>query len=229
MLLLSLDTSTRTCSVALHKDQELLLSYELNTDRSSASMLTPLIEVGLNHAGVQLSELDAVAIAMGPGSYTGLRVGVATAKGLCYASEKPLIAINTLKAMAKQIDVIDSKMLLCPMLDARRMEVYCAVYDTSLNEIQATRAEIVTEDSFIEQLNNHPVVFFGEGSPKCKSMLGNHPNAIFVDRLVRPSAKTIGELAHNSYLIKNFVDLVSFEPFYLKDFMSTKSKEKAKF
>lgn len=229
MLLLSLDTSTRTCSVALHNEQELILSYELNTDRSSASMLTPLIETGLKHAGIRLDELDAIAIAMGPGSYTGLRVGVATAKGLCYAIDKPLIAINTLKAMAKQIDFVGTDKLLCPMLDARRMEVYCAIYDTSLNEIRPTCAEIVEEDSFKDLLDSRSVVFFGEGAAKCKSILGNHPNAIFVDKAVRPSAQTVGELAITEFNSHNFEDLVSFEPFYLKDFVSTKSKEKARF
>lgn len=229
MLLLSLDTSTRSCSVALHSETDLILSCELNTDKSSASMLTPLIQTALTHAGFQMSDLDAIAVAMGPGSYTGLRVGVATAKGLCFALDKPLIAVNTLKAMAKQVAGLTGNHLLCPMLDARRMEVYCAIYNQALEEVLPTRAEIITENSFNEILTNHSILFFGEGAAKCAPTLGNHPNSNFVTLPIRPSAKTVGELAINDFVNQNFVDLVSFEPFYLKDFVSTKSKEKAKF
>ncbi len=228
MLLLSLDSSTRTCSVALHLDHELILSYELNTDRSSAAMLTPLIEAALKHTGYHIADLDAVAIAMGPGSYTGLRVGVATAKGLCYTAEKPLIAINTLEAMAKQVNTLTGSKLICPMLDARRMEVYCSIFDASLNVILPTRAEIITETSFQDILQDQAVVFVGEGAHKCKSVLGNHPNSTFVDTVIKPSARTVGELASIEFEKGNFADLVSFEPFYLKEFVSTKNREKAK-
>jgi tRNA threonylcarbamoyladenosine biosynthesis protein TsaB len=130
MLLISIDTSTRGCSVALHKEQQLMGAYELTTDRSSSAMLTTLIQNVVQDAGFELSDLDAVAVAKGPGSYTGLRVGISTAKGLCYALDKPLIAINTLEGMFEQVkDFYPSETLFCPMIDARRMEVYAAIFN----------------------------------------------------------------------------------------------------
>jgi tRNA threonylcarbamoyladenosine biosynthesis protein TsaB len=227
MLILSIDTSTRGCSVALHQNGEALLSYELNTDRSSSSMLTTLMHSAVEHAGFTLNDLDALAVAKGPGSYTGLRVGVSTAKGLCYALDKPLIAINTLEAMAAQLQALyTEEVLLCPMIDARRMEVYCAVYDQKLTAVQPTQALIIQPDSFIELLQNHPVVFFGDGAAKCKPVLGSHPNARFVSDLIEPSARTIGQLATEAFKLE-FEDVATFEPYYLKDFVTTQPRKKA--
>lgn len=220
MLLLSIDTSIRGCSVAVHSDAGLLAGYDLFTDKSSSSMLTTLIQSSVEHSGYQLSDVDAIAVAKGPGSYTGLRVGVSTAKGLCYALEKPLIAVNTLQAMALQLSAFYPGHLLCPMIDARRMEVYAAVFDADNAFVQPTQAVILDDSSFQNLLNDHKVVFFGDGAAKCKTLLGNHPHAIFPDKPVRPSAKTVGQLALGELQNQHFEDVAAFEPYYLKDFMS---------
>jgi tRNA threonylcarbamoyladenosine biosynthesis protein TsaB len=225
MLLLSIDTSIRGCSVALHGNSGLLANYDLNTDRSSSSMLTTLIKSAVEHSGYDLANLDAVAIAKGPGSYTGLRVGVSTAKGLCYALDKPLIAINTLEAMSLQIRSFFPAHLLCPMIDARRMEVYAAVLDDQNNFIWPTQAVIMNDDSFQDLLVNHKVVFFGDGAAKCKSLLLEHPNAVFPETEIRPSAVTVGKLAIQAFENNLFEDVAAFEPYYLKDFMSPPPKK----
>lgn len=227
MLILSIDTSTRGCSVALHNDGALVSSYDLLTDRSSSAMLTTLMKNAVEHAGHALADLDAVAVAKGPGSYTGLRVGVSTAKGLCYALDKPLLAISTLEGMTAQlIPYYPADYLFCPMIDARRMEVFAAVYDGSLREIQPTQAVILDQDSFAGFLAKHSVVFFGDGAPKCRPLLEAHPNAYFPSLPVEPSARTIGQLAMEAFRLGKFEDLASFEPYYLKDFMGTKPRKK---
>lgn len=220
MLILSIDTSTRGCSVSVHTDSGMLAGYDLYTDRSSSAMLTTLIKTSIEHAGYALSDIDAIAIAKGPGSYTGLRVGVSTAKGLCYALDKPLIAINTLAAMSLQINPFFKGHLLCPMIDARRMEVYAAVFDDSNAFVWPTQAIIMKEDSFTDLLKDNKIVFFGDGAAKCKPLLADHPNAVFPDSEIRPSAKTVGELAVNAFKNNQFENISSFEPYYLKDFMS---------
>ena len=226
MLLLSIDTSTRGCSVALHGDAGLLANYELYTDRSSSAMLTTLMSSTVEHAGYTLQDLDAVAVAKGPGSYTGLRVGVSTAKGLCYALDKPFIAINTLEAMALQVSPFFPKdFLFCPMIDARRMEVYASVFDAENNIVESTRAIILDENSFQNLLENHKVVFFGDGAAKCKPLFEQNPNAFFISEEIRPSAKTVGKLAVKSFEKGEFEDVASFEPFYLKDFMTPPSRK----
>ena len=223
MLILSLETSTRVCSVALHRDGEALACYELFTEKSHSGMLTTLVQQAVEHAGFRLTDLDAVAVAKGPGSYTGLRIGVSTAKGLCFALDKPLLAVNTLKAMALQLaDFVPADALLCPQLDARRMEVYCAVFDRSLTVIDATQAKIVDETAFAEQLAEHPVYFFGDGAAKCQPLLASHENARFPATPVHPSARTVGLLATQAYAAGAFENVVTFEPFYLKEFVGTK-------
>lgn len=226
MLLISIDTSTRGCSVALHQGQQLLGAYELTTDRSSSAMLTTLIQNVVKDAGFELSDLAAIAVAKGPGSYTGLRVGVSTAKGLCYALDKPLIAINTLEGMFEQVKhyyPLDT--FFCPMIDARRMEVYASIYNTQGDIILPTTAVVIDEESFREQLNTNTVVFFGDGAAKCEAVLGTHANARFIQEEIRPSAKTIGRIAAQYLLDSKFEDLASFEPYYLKDFMSPLPKK----
>lgn len=226
MLLLSLDTSTTVCSVALHEDGARLGCYELFTERTSSAMLTTLIADVVEHTGHELGQLDAIAVAKGPGSYTGLRIGVSTAKGLCFALEKPLLSVNTLVAMTEQIRAFyPDNHVLCPMIDARRMEVYCAFYGAADGwELQPTSAQIIDGQSFSDWLTRGPVVFFGDGAAKCRAVLGEHPNAIFVDQLISPSARTVGALATPAFAEGQFENVATFEPFYLKEFMTAKPK-----
>ncbi len=225
-VILSIDTSTACCSVALHQDGLLLGCYELFTERTSAAMLTTLVRDVVTQAGCELTQLDAIAVAKGPGSYTGLRIAVSTAKGLCFALDKPLLAINTLQAMATQVQAFFSEeQLLCPMIDARRMEVYCALYQSSGQEVQPTSAQIIDENSFSNWLERGPVVFFGDGAVKCRAVLSKHPNAFFPDTNVVPSARTIGQLATVAFNEGQFENLATFEPFYLKDFMTTQPRK----
>jgi tRNA threonylcarbamoyladenosine biosynthesis protein TsaB len=221
--ILSIETSTTICSVALIRNGEILSSTELGVAHSHSEKLTLLIRDCVTHAGLTFNDLDALAVAKGPGSYTGLRIGVATAKGLCYALDKPLIAINTLEAMAYQVaDFCISSYWLCPMLDARRMEVYCALYDQDLQTILPTCAKIIDQSSFAEYLSLHPIIFFGNGSLKCKPLLDSHPQAFFMNQVVHPSAKTVAILAARAFDEKRFENLAYFEPFYLKEFVSNK-------
>ncbi|MDR6809290.1 tRNA threonylcarbamoyladenosine biosynthesis protein TsaB [Dyadobacter sp. BE34] len=220
MLLLSIDTSIRGCSVAVHSDTGLLAAYDLFTDKSSSAMLTTLMRDSVTHAGFGLSDIDAIVVAKGPGSYTGLRVGVSTAKGLCYALEKPLIAINTLQAMALQLAPFYPGHLFCPMIDARRMEVYAAVLDENNAFVQETQAVIMNETSFEDLLAKRQVVFFGDGAAKCKPILEKHSNAVFPAIDIKPSARTVGQLGTIAFQNGQFEDVASFEPYYLKDFMS---------
>ena len=220
------------CSVSLGQDGRLLALKELNGDYTHAENLTLFIEDVMKQSGKKLSELDAVAVSKGPGSYTGLRIGVSTAKGLCYSLDKPLIAINTLVSMVNgrqsainnQQPTTNSQQLYCPMLDARRMEVYCAFYDTSLNCTRETAAEIIDENSFADILKDNKVVFFGDGAAKCKAVFSANPNAVFIDD-VFPSAKDMVTLSEKAFQSKQFEDAAYFEPFYLKDFVAGKKKQ----
>jgi tRNA threonylcarbamoyladenosine biosynthesis protein TsaB len=189
-------------------------------------MLTSLLDDVVRQTGFALDQLDAVAVAMGPGSYTGLRIGVSTAKGLCFALDKPLVAVNTLAGMAEQIrGFYPAETLLCPMIDARRMEVYCAFYDTAGEERVPTRAEIIDEHSFAEQLTHQPVVFFGDGAAKCQAILEQQARAIFPKQVVVPSARTVGTLATSLFAAGQVENPATFEPFYLKDFMTTQPRK----
>lgn len=237
-MILSIDTSTTGCSVALHRGYELLARYELFTERTSSSLLTTLINNVVQHTGHQLSDLHAVAVAKGPGSYTGLRIAVATAKGLCFALDKPLLAVNTLQAMSEQVRTAYTLMRIapnpalnpvffCPMIDARRMEVYCAVYDAGGVEIMPTTAKVIDAESFAAELAGGAVLFFGDGAAKCQPILGHHPNAHFFEPPVHPSARTVGILAYATFLEGQFEDLATFEPFYLKEFMTTQKAVKS--
>ncbi|GAB3324080.1 tRNA (adenosine(37)-N6)-threonylcarbamoyltransferase complex dimerization subunit type 1 TsaB [Larkinella ripae] len=225
-LILSLDTSTTVCSVAVHRDGLLLACYELFAEKSSSGLLTTLIQQTVRHSGFQLSDLDAVAVAKGPGSYTGLRIGVSTAKGLCFALDKPLLAIDTLEALARQAGgFYPASYALCPMLDARRMEVYCAVYNSEGQAILPTSAQIIDEHSFADLLAQQPLVFFGNGAAKCRAVLAHQPHAVFPEQTMHPSAKTVGQLAAVAYQENRFEDVAGFEPYYLKDFVGTKPKK----
>jgi tRNA threonylcarbamoyladenosine biosynthesis protein TsaB len=235
-LLLNLETATTVCSVSLAKNGQLLSLKEINGDYSHAENLTVFIEDVLKEADLKLSAVDAIAVSKGPGSYTGLRIGVSTAKGLCYSLDKPLIAINTLQHLSSGIQNLIAngsislsfgegrgEVFYCPMLDARRMEVYCAIYDSSLNEIKPTAAEIIDEHSFSALLEKNSIVFFGDGASKCKSFLSQHKNAIFIDDVV-PSAKDMIVFSEDAFTKKKFEDVAYFEPFYLKDFVAGKKK-----
>lgn len=228
-LILNLETSTTVCSVSLAKDGQLLAVKEQNGDYSHAENLTLFIEDVIQQADVKLFDVDAIAVSKGPGSYTGLRIGVSTAKGLCYSLNKPLIAISTLQHISLSISedsqshISGLRSLYCPMLDARRMEVYCAMFDSLNNEIRPITAEIVDEHSFSDLLNNNMIYFFGDGAAKCKSVLSANKNAIFIDDIF-PSAKNMISLSEQAFVNKEFEDVAYFEPFYLKDFVAGKKK-----
>jgi tRNA threonylcarbamoyladenosine biosynthesis protein TsaB len=223
-LILSLETSTSVCSVAIHEESELLVSAEVHIEQSHASKLAVLIDEVRRLAGIELNELSAIAISSGPGSYTGLRIGTSTAKGLCYALDIPLISINTLEVLADQMNSLNLiKAFLCPMIDARRMEVYCLLMDDKLNVIQSTEAKIIDEYSFSGLLEKQPIIFFGNGSAKCKNLITNR-NALFVDDM-HPSAKQVGRMAHQKFLDKEIKNIGNVEPLYLKEFMIKKPVE----
>lgn len=233
-LLLSLETSSHVCSVALHQNEQLLIAKHNNIPQSTASELAPMIESVLRETGHITKEISAIIVSAGPGSYTGLRIGVATAKGLCYALQIPLISVNTLELLARQfisshhkletspslLEKIGSELLLCPMLDARRMEVYCMLLNSSLDVVEPTQAKIIDDESFAVQLINQPIYFFGDGSDKCKDIL-THPNAHFISGIL-PLASSLGEMGYLKWKASQFEDVSAYEPFYLKDFMIKK-------
>ncbi|MBX2897140.1 MAG: tRNA (adenosine(37)-N6)-threonylcarbamoyltransferase complex dimerization subunit type 1 TsaB [Cyclobacteriaceae bacterium] len=220
--LLSLETSTHICSAAIHHNGKLLAWREIREPRSAASQLAVMIDSVMKESATQPHMLQAIAVAAGPGSYTGLRIGVATAKGICFALNIPLIAINTLMLLAMQAKelITDANALLCPMLDARRMEVYCKVVGYNLNEVEPTQAKIVDSNSFADYLEHNIVYFIGEGATKCRTIF-THPNAKFLDEVV-PHATLLGELSYQKWLQQNFADVATFEPYYLKDFLIRK-------
>lgn len=218
-LILSLETSTRVCSVALHSEVQLLGSFEVLVEKSHSKIITVLIEQLLSNAVYSYSDLDAIAVSKGPGSYTGLRIGVSTAKGLCYALEKPLIGINTLQAMAEGVkSKLPSDFLLCPMLDARRMEVYTALFDHQLNFVENTNAKVLNGES-VQIYQGKKICFLGDGSFKINSILTNLHSSFIADGIY-PSAKNIGSLAIQAFSRGEFEDTAYFEPYYLKDFVS---------
>ena len=227
-LLLSLETSTQSCSAALHDEGVLVSSKVIEIPRSAASQLAVIIDEVFHTANRKPKELKGVIVAAGPGSYTGLRIGVATAKGLCYALNIPIVSVNTLKLMAYQFletEVVkkfiqNDNVILCPMLDAKRMEVYCALLDQNLNYIEEVQAKVIEENSFKDMIESTPIFFFGDGADKCKDMI-KHPNAHFSSGLI-PLASSLGEIGYKKWKEGVYEDLVSFEPFYLKDFLIKK-------
>jgi tRNA threonylcarbamoyladenosine biosynthesis protein TsaB len=225
--ILNIETATEVCSVALAKDGKLLSIRESGGGYTHSENITIYIDEIIREEGVSLNDIDAIAVSKGPGSYTGLRIGVSTAKGLCFALDKPLLAVNTLLSLANNFQTSNLKLqtsnLLCPLLDARRMEVYCAVYDSTLNEVSPTAAVIVDENSFADILKTNTIYFFGNGAMKCKSIL-QHPNAIFIED-VYPSASAMISLTEKLFAEGKFENTAYFEPFYLKDFVAIKAKE----
>lgn len=223
--LLTIETSTSVCSCALSRDGEILINKENHEGQSHASMLGLFVHEIMEYLRVHDMQLSAVAVSSGPGSYTGLRIGVSQAKGLCYGLGIPLIAIPTLRLMASMMrDRVGEDELLCPMIDARRMEVYAAFFDASLNEVRKTSADIVEAGSYADLLDNHKVAFFGNGAAKCREVI-THPNARFVDD-IHPLASGMVPLAEEAFRNQHFEDAAYFEPFYLKEFVATVPKNK---
>ena len=225
-MILQIETATAACSVALAKDGNVLAVKQVNGRNLHAEVITRFIEELIAGAGVSYNNLDAVAVSCGPGSYTGLRIGISTAKGLCFALDKPLIAIETLAAMAEGVAEMaeystETDLLLCPMIDARRMEVYTAIFNMHGKEIKPTAAEIVDENSFEEILQNNKVLFFGDGAEKCFNVLNRNPNALYLPGFLN-SAVHLTKKAAEKFNNGAFEDVAYFEPYYLKDFIAGK-------
>ena len=220
-IILNIETATTNCSVSLSKDGEILvLKEDKSSGYSHAETLHVFIDDVFKEAKIQPSAIDAIAVSKGPGSYTGLRIGVSTAKGLCFALNKPLIATDTLEALANQIIFNDG--FIVPMLDARRMEVYSAIYNSNLELVREIKAEILNEESFKELLEKSKVYFIGNGVEKTKTLI-QHPNAVFVEGKL-PSAKEMAKLSELKYKKSDTEDVAYFEPYYLKDFVALKKK-----
>lgn len=232
-LILSIETGTDVCSVALANDGELMALRESDEGRDHAKKVAMFVDELLRETGVQPDDLDAIAVGKGPGSYTGLRIGVSFAKGMCYALDIPLIAIGSLDALTEVaredydagiLDIEDDEWAvarLCPMVDARRMEVYAEVFNNEGKSLSEVSAEVITEESFVQWRTEGKFVIFGNGAKKCCDILSD---AIYVD--VAPSARGIVRLAEEAYKDGRFEDIAYFEPFYLKEFLVIPSKKK---
>jgi len=228
-LILNIETSTIVCSVSVSLNGLVQGIKESNEEKTHAKLLTIFIDQLLKELNYTIDDFDAIAVSKGPGSYTGLRIGVSTAKGLCYAKDIPLIAINTLQAMAngmilkansKEISIEDFKnSVLVPMIDARRMEVYSAFFNSKGEFIRDVKAEIIDENSYQDILANQKMIFFGDGSEKIKEII-NHKNAIFVNN-VNPSSYSMTSLSEFAFQNNEFENVAYFEPYYLKDFVAT--------
>lgn len=224
--ILHIETSTSACSVAVSEDGQVVFKKEDLNGPSHAVSLGVFVDEALSFADSHAMPLDAVAVSCGPGSYTGLRIGVSMAKGVCYGRNLKLIGLPTLKVQCVPVllyhDELPDDALLCPMIDARRMEVYAAVYDRALRSVRDIAADIVDENSYREFLDRHPVYFFGDGAAKCKEKI-THPNAHFIDG-IRPLASMMFPLAEKAIAEEKFEDVAYFEPFYLKEFVAGKPK-----
>lgn len=230
-LILILETSTEICSVALIRDNQLIDVIESDEGQNHARLVTVFAEKLLERNNVVAQNLDAVAVSKGPGSYTGLRIGVSTAKGICFAAKIPLIAVGTLESMANHIShhraqysvPENEDVLFCPMIDARRMEVYSMLLDKDGAILKPITAEIIDESFLAEELAGKKIVFFGNGSEKCRKVIGS-PNAVFIPE-IKASSQYMCNLVWQAYNKKQFEDVAYFEPFYLKDFVATVSKK----
>ena len=215
--ILNIETSTTVCSVSISENGTCKCFRENFNGNNHSELIGVFVQEVLAEAGLKPQDLDAVALSIGPGSYTGLRIGTSFAKGLCYGTDIPLITIPTLKIIAqnaKEKYNIEDDALLCPMIDARRMEVYCCVYDSKLNEVHATEPQIIDENSFADILKDKKVYFFGNGAAKCKQYITSE-NAIFLDE-VYPLATSMIALSEEAFAKNDFADVAYFEPFYLK-------------
>ncbi len=235
--ILLLETTTRVCSVGLARDGHVIaLREDLRQEYSHSSLLTVFMEEVLEEAALEPKDVDAVAVSQGPGSYTGLRIGVSAAKGFCFARDIPLIAVDTLRALAENglhhlastaglLPPKQENVLLCPMIDARRMEVYYALFDLQLNTVKETAAEVIGSSSFQQdELQGAHIFFFGDGAEKCRDVL-HHANTRYVGN-INPGVRGMAACAESRYRREEFVDLAYFEPFYLKDFVAGKPRVK---
>ena len=221
-IILNLETATKNCSVSLSEKGKLLSLVELNEiNFSHAEKLHSFILEVLKESGLMMKDLDAVAVSKGPGSYTGLRIGVSAAKGICFALDIPLISISTLNSLANAISVKKDEVII-PLLDAKRMEVYSAVFNSSYEQIRKTEAEIIDSNSFKTYFQSKKVYFLGDGAFKCKEVIKSE-NVVFVDNIF-PSAKEMIKLSFEKFSNNDFEDLAYFEPYYLKDFIAGKPK-----
>ena len=225
-LILNLETATAVCSVAVSRDGNVLQQLNASGERAHASQLTTLITQCLQQTGVAFADLDAVAVSNGPGSYTGLRIGISTAKGICYAADKPLITVGTLEAMASgwYAQHPNQEVLVCPMIDARRMEVYTAVYSHALDNVMPVQALVLDDSAFAGLPKDQKVVFLGDGMPKAKTTLSGFHGALFDDHYT-PSAAGVALRAEVLFLRGDLEDLSSAGPFYLKEFRTTAQKK----
>jgi len=222
-LILNIETSTTNCSVSLSKEGEtIFLKEDYSDGYSHAERLHIYIDEVLKESNVEPSQLDAIAVSKGPGSYTGLRIGVSAAKGLCYALNKPLISVSTLESLSYQVKTNEG--IIVSMLDARRMEVYSAIFDYNHKQIRETQAQILDKHSFSDYLEKGNVYFIGNGVEKSKTLI-LHKNAIFIDGKL-PSAEEMSKLSYDKYKKNDIEDVAYFEPYYLKDFVALKPKSK---
>lgn len=224
--ILHIDTSTDACSVAVSQDGAVIFHDEQLEGPQHAQVIGGMVEDAISFADSHAIPMDAVAISCGPGSYTGLRIGTSIAKGVCYGRDLRLIAIPTLELLCVPVLLwheLEDDALLCPMIDARRMEVYTALYTRALQHVKETEAKVIEPDSFREQLDQHPVYFLGNGAMKCKDVI-EHANAHFIDG-IRPLAKWMSPLAEKRHANGMFEDVAYFEPYYLKEFIAKKSKD----
>lgn len=224
--ILNIETSTDVCSVALTSEGQVLEHHENYDGNNHAQVLSPFVESVLKYVRSREIKLDAVAVSIGPGSYTGLRIGLSEAKGLCFGLNVPMIGINTLKILTVAVlfrHFFEEDVLFAPMIDARRKEVYTAVYDLALNEIMPSRPLILDENSYSEYLKDHKVVFFGNGSDKAKDII-KHKNAIFIEG-IKPTALDMMALAEKAIRENDFIDVAYSTPLYLKEYQTTVSKK----
>lgn len=230
--ILNIETSTEVCSVTLAKNGETLFQKESSEGLNHSQMLSVFIEDLFKVNGIGFDKLDAVAVSKGPGSYTGLRIGVSVAKGLCYGLDIPLISVGSIESMGQYVALNPAEyaaenhddMLFCPMIDARRMEVYTALFNSKGEELTPVTAEIIDENSFSAYFEKHPILFFGNGAEKCRAKL-THPNALFTGP-EKTSARFMQSLSEKKYNKREFENVAYFEPFYLKDFVATIPKNK---
>lgn len=230
--ILNIETATPLCSVALAIDGKIIAQRETFEEKSHAARLTVFIEDILKEQNLKIKDLHAIAIGKGPGSYTGLRIGVSTAKGLCYGAGIPLIAVGTLRIMTgsarefcreNSIGVTEGNTLLCPMIDARRMEVFSCLYSGTGEEIESISAKIIDADTYAGYLQKSRIYFFGSGMDKCRKVI-SHPNAYFLDNIY-PHSAALAPLSEEKHKNRNFENLAYFEPFYLKEFVATIPKK----